>query len=185
MWSAQSLDTKSNQRVLFSGGMGAMGFALPASIGACIASGKRTIVIAGDGGIQMNIQELEVIKRRNLPIKIFVLNNKNLGMVRQFQELYFDKRYLGTVDDYSVPNLVSIAKAYGLDGKLITDMNTLDKELEIIFSSDKPELINIEFPVQMTTVEPKLIVNKPIEDMHPFLDKKDLHSLMIIKPLEE
>jgi acetolactate synthase-1/2/3 large subunit len=185
MWTAQSLNTKSNQRVLFSGGMGAMGFALPCSIGACIASRKRTIVIAGDGGIQMNIQELEVIKRRNLPIKIFVLNNKNLGMVRQFQELYFDKRYLGTVDDYSVPDLVAIAKAYGIDSKLITDMNTLEQELEIIFSTDKPELINIELPVQMTTVEPKLIVNKPIEDMHPFLDKKDLHSLMIIKPLEE
>ena len=81
--------------------------------------------------------------------------------------------------------MVAIAKAYGIDSKLITDMNTLDKELEIIFSSDKPELINIEFQIQMTTVEPKLIVNKPIEDMHPFLDKKDLHSLMIIKPLEE
>ena len=106
-------------------------------------------------------------------------------MVRQFQELYFDKKYLGTVGDYSVPDLVSIAKAYGLDSRLITDMSTLDNELEIIFYSDKPELINIEFPVQMTTVEPKLIVNKPIEDMHPFLDKKDLHSLMLIKPLEE
>jgi acetolactate synthase-1/2/3 large subunit len=185
MWTAQSLDTKATQRVLFSGGMGVMGFALPCSIGACIASKNRTVVIAGDGGIQMNIQELEIIKRRNLPIKIFVLNNKNLGMVRQFQELYFDKRYLGTVDDYSVPDLVAISKAYGIDSKLITDMGALEKELEIIFSTDKPELINIELPVQMTTVEPKLIVNKPIEDMHPFLDKEELHSLMIIKPLEE
>lgn len=86
MWVAQSLDTKKNQRVLFSGGMGAMGFALPVAIGASIATDKRVVAIAGDGGIQMNIQELEVIKRRNLPIKIFVLNNKNLGMVRQFQE---------------------------------------------------------------------------------------------------
>lgn len=184
MWTAQSLNTKLQQRVLFSGGMGAMGFALPCSIGACIASNKRTIVIAGDGGIQMNIQELEVIKRRNLPIKIFVLNNKNLGMVRQFQELYFDKRYLGTVDDYSVPDLESIAKAYGIDSRSITNMSNLDKELENIFSSDKPELINIELPIQMTTVEPKLIVNKPIEDMHPFLDKKALDSLMIVKPLD-
>lgn len=185
MWTAQSLDTKENQRVLFSGGMGAMGFALPASIGACVASNARTVVIAGDGGIQMNIQELEVIKRRNLPIKIFVLNNKNLGMVRQFQELYFDKKYLGTIDDYSVPNLTGIANAYGLDSRLITDMDTLDLELENIFSTDKPELINIELPIQMTIVEPKLIVNKPIEDMHPFLDKNDLHSLMIVKPLED
>ena len=184
MWTAQSLNIKATQRVLFSGGMGAMGFALPASIGACIGSNKRTVVIAGDGGIQMNIQELEVINRRKLPIKIFVLNNKNLGMVRQFQELYFDKKYLGTIDDYSVPNLVDIAKAYAIKARKIDDISKLEIELKDIFSSNEPELINIELPVEMTTVEPKLIVNKPIEDMHPFISKDELSSLMIIKPLE-
>ena len=184
MWTAQSLNIKATQRVLFSGGMGAMGFALPASIGACIGANKRTIVIAGDGGIQMNIQELEVINRRKLPIKIFVLNNKNLGMVRQFQELYFDKKYLGTIDDYSVPNLVDIAKAYAIKARKIDDISKLEIELKDIFSSNEPELINIELPVEMTTVEPKLIVNKPIEDMHPFISKDELSSLMIIKPLE-
>ena len=184
MWTAQSLNIKAAQRVLFSGGMGAMGFALPASIGACIGSNKRTVVIAGDGGIQMNIQELEIINRRKLPIKIFVLNNKNLGMVRQFQELYFDKKYLGTIDDYSVPNLVEITKAYGLKARKIDDITKLEIELKDIFSSNEPELINIELPVKMTTVEPKLIVNKPIEDMHPFISKDELSSLMIIKPLE-
>ena len=184
MWTAQSLNIKATQRVLFSGGMGAMGFALPASIGACIGSNKRTVVIAGDGGIQMNIQELEVINRRKLPIKIFVLNNKNLGMVRQFQELYFDKKYLGTIDDYSVPNLVDIAKAYAIKARKIDDISKLEIELKDIFSSNEPELINIELPVEMTTVEPKLIVNKPIEDMHPFISKDELSFLMIIKPLE-
>ena len=184
MWTAQSLNIKATQRVLFSGGMGAMGFALPASIGACIGSNKRTVVIAGDGGIQMNIQELEVINRRKLPIKIFVLNNKNLGMVRQFQELYFDKKYLGTIDDYSVPNLVDITKAYGIKARKIDNISKLEIELKDIFSSNEPELINIELPVEMTTVEPKLIVNKPIEDMHPFISKDELSSLMIIKPLE-
>ena len=184
MWTAQSLNIKATQRVLFSGGMGAMGFALPASIGACIGSNKRTVVIAGDGGIQMNIQELEVINRRKLPIKIFVLNNKNLGMVRQFQELYFDKKYLGTIDDYSVPNFVDITKAYGIKARKIDNISKLEIELKDIFSSNEPELINIELPVEKTTVEPKLIVNKPIEDMHPFISKDELSSLMIIKPLE-
>ena len=184
MWTAQSLNIKATQRVLFSGGMGAMGFALPASIGACIGSNKRTVVIAGDGGIQMNIQELEVINRRKLPIKIFVLNNKNLGMVRQFQELYFDKKYLGTIDDYSVPNFVDITKAYGIKARKIDNISKLEIELKDIYSSNEPELINIELPVEMTTVEPKLIVNKPIEDMHPFISKDELSSLMIIKPLE-
>ena len=185
MWTAQSLNTKEAQRVLFSGGMGAMGFALPAAIGACVGANKRTVVIAGDGGIQMNIQELEVIKRRKLPIKIFVLNNKNLGMVRQFQELYFDKKYLGTIDDYSVPNLVEITKAYGIKARKIDDISKLEIELKDIFSSNEPELINIELPVEMTIVEPKLIVNKPIEDMHPFIAKDDLKALMIIKTLED
>ncbi|HIP13128.1 MAG TPA: thiamine pyrophosphate-binding protein [Arcobacter sp.] len=185
MWTAQSLDTKNSQNVLFSGGMGAMGFALPAAIGASIATNKRVIVIAGDGGIQMNIQELEIIKRRNLPIKIFVLNNANLGMVRQFQELYFDKKYLGTIDDYSVPNLVDIAKAYKIDARDIKDIDNIDNELKDIFSTNKPELINIILPETLTTVEPKLMVNKPIEEMYPFLEKKDLDNLMIVKPLKE
>ena len=185
MWVAQSLCVKENQRVLFSGGMGAMGFALPCAIGACVASERPTVVISGDGGIQMNIQELEVIARRNLPIKIFVLNNRNLGMVRQFQELYFDKKYLGTIDDYSVPNLCEIAKAYGLKARNINDISMLEDGLNSIFSSNEPELIDIWLPQQMTTVEPKLIVNKPIEDMHPFLSKDILRSLMIVKPLED
>lgn len=185
MWTAQSLHTKENQQVLFSGGMGAMGFALPSAIGATIASNKRVVVIAGDGGIQMNIQELEVLKRRNLPIKIFVLNNQNLGMVRQFQELYFDKRYSGTIDDYSVPNLVAISKAYGIESRIINDLDKIDLELEDIFSTNEPELINIVLDKKMTSVEPKLIVNKPIEDMHPFLKKDHLESLMIVKYLEK
>lgn len=185
MWTAQSLNTKENQQVLFSGGMGAMGFALPSAIGATIASNKRVVVIAGDGGIQMNIQELEVLKRRNLPIKIFVLNNQNLGMVRQFQELYFDKKYSGTIDDYSVPNLVEISKAYGLKSRNINDLNNIDFELKDIFSTNEPELINIILDKKMTSVEPKLIVNKPIEDMHPFLEKDYLASLMIVEPLKD
>jgi len=185
MWTAQSLDTKKNQQVLFSGGMGAMGFALPCAIGAAIASNKRVVAIAGDGGIQMNIQELEVIKRRQLPIKIFVLNNQNLGMVRQFQELYFDQKYSGTINDYSVPNLVEIAKAYGLSSRNIDDLNNLASELEDIFSTNKPELINIILDKKMTSVEPKLIVNKPIEDMHPFIERNHLESLMIIDPIKE
>jgi acetolactate synthase-1/2/3 large subunit len=182
MWTAQSLSTTSKQRVLFSGGMGSMGFALPSAIGATIASEQRVVAIAGDGGIQMNIQELEVIKRRNLPIKIFVLNNKNLGMVRQFQELYFDKKYLGTLDDYSVPNLVAIAKAYGIAARDIQDLKNIDAELKDIFATNAPELINITLDESMTTVEPKLIVNKPIEDMYPFIEKDELDELMIVKP---
>ena len=183
MWVAQSWQVQAEQRVLFSGGMGAMGFALPASIGATLATSKRCIVLCGDGGLQMNIQELEVLKRRNLPIKIIVLNNFNLGMVRQFQEIYFDNRCPSTLDDYSVPNFEAIAKAYGIGGQTLREAESLSLEeidtvIQAFLADNAPALLDIHLPVA-TTVEPKLIVNKPIEDMYPFLPEKDLASLML------
>ena len=184
MWVAQSFDTKKDQRVLFSGGMGAMGFALPIAIGATIGTGKRALVIVGDGGFQMNIQELEVIKRRNLPIKIFIMNNANLGMVRQFQEIYFEKRYIGTQKDYSVPNFENIAHAYGLKSSTVSTIEEISQKIHETLLSDEAEIVNICLQEQMTTVEPKLIVNKPIEDMYPFLERDEFNAQMIIKPLE-
>lgn len=184
MWVAQSFETKGNQRVLFSGGMGAMGFALPAAIGASLGTGKRAIVIVGDGGFQMNIQELEVIKRRNLPIKIFIMNNANLGMVRQFQEIYFEKRYIGTHKDYSVPNFERIALAYGLKSSTVVSTHDAYAKIKETLLSNEAEVINVCLEETMTTVEPKLIVNKPIEDMYPFLEREALKKHMIINPLD-
>lgn len=185
MWVAQSLDTKDQQRVLFSGGMGAMGCALPTAIGSTLGSGKRSIVIVGDGGFQMNIQELEIIKRRHLPIKIFIMNNTNLGMVRQFQELYFDKNYIGTKKDYSVPHFENIGKAYGIPSSTASTNDEIYQKIEEMLSDDEPAILDIRLVEPMTTVEPKLIVNKPIEDMYPFLDREEFREQMIIKPLDE
>ncbi|EGB1213891.1 thiamine pyrophosphate-binding protein, partial [Campylobacter coli] len=170
MWAAQALSVLKNTRILFSGGMGAMGFSLPCAIGACIASNQPVVVIVGDGGFQMNIQELEVIKRRNLPIKIFIFNNENLGMVRQFQEIYFDKNYIGTIKDYSAPNFESVAKAYGIQSRTIENLNIFDQISDEIFSNNQPEVVNILLNNKLTNVEPKLIVGKPIEDMYPFIE---------------
>lgn len=185
MWVAQSLDLKSNQRVLFSGGLGAMGCALPTAIGATISTGKRAIVIVGDGGFQMNIQELEILRRRNLPIKIFIMNNANLGMVRQFQEIYFEENYAGTKKDYSVPAFEKIGNAYGLKSCTVTNKEDIYNTIKEALSNDLPELIDIQLVESLTTVEPKLIVNKPIEDMYPFLDRDEFKSHMIIKPIDE
>lgn len=185
MWVAQSLDTKDQQRVLFSGGMGAMGCALPTAIGSTLGSGKRSIVIVGDGGFQMNIQELEIIKRRHLPIKIFIMNNTNLGMVRQFQELYFDKNYIGTKKDYSVPHFENIGKAYGISSSTASTNDEIYQKIEEILSDDEPAILDIRLVESITTVEPKLIVNKPIEDMYPFLDRDEFREQMIIKPIDE
>lgn len=185
MWVAQSLGTKDQQRVLFSGGMGAMGCALPTAIGSTLGSGKRSIVIVGDGGFQMNIQELEIIKRRHLPIKIFIMNNTNLGMVRQFQELYFDKNYIGTKKDYSVPHFENIGKAYGISSSTASTNEEIYQKIEEMLSNDEPALLDIRLVESITTVEPKLIVNKPIEDMYPFLDRDEFLEQMIIKPIDE
>ena len=162
MWAAQSAFIKQDQRIITSGGLGSMGFSLPAAIGASV-DGKSVIAITGDGGLQMNIQELEILKRRNLPIKIIVMNNKNLGMVRTFQELYFDNRTASTVYDYSAPDFTKIAEAYGIKSAKIKaenfDISVLKKDL----LSDEPFLLNIEFEIQ-TQVEPRVQFGNTIAD---------------------
>lgn len=167
VWAAQSAKIKKGQRMFSSGGHGCMGFALPAGIGAAL-SGKRAIVISGDGGFQMNIQELEIIKRRAIPIKIIVLNNKNLGMVRTFQELYFNGRCASTVEDYSVPNLENVAKAYGIDSVSLNADNFDVDKLIFCLNSNSAVLINIEFELE-TQVEPRLQFGNPINKQHPLL----------------
>ena len=96
VWSYQSFKNHEGQKLLFSGGHGAMGYGLPAAIGAYYATGKPTACICGDGALQMNIQELEWVKRENLPVKIMVMNNEALGMIRHLQRDYFDCLFAGT-----------------------------------------------------------------------------------------
>lgn len=182
MWVAQSFKLKQDQRVFFSGGMGSMGFSLPAGIGASIASSKRCIIITGDGGLQMNIQELELLKRRNLPVKIIVMNNFCLGMVRQFQEIYFESRCLCTVEDYSAPNFAEVAKAYGIKAKVINIKEDWQNELKTFLSDDAPGLLNVYFD-QKTDVEPKLIVNQPIQNMYPYLPEDEIKENMFMENL--
>ncbi|MBL8156762.1 MAG: thiamine pyrophosphate-binding protein, partial [Anaerolineae bacterium] len=115
MWAAQSIDVTGEQRFLTSGGMGAMGFSLPAAVGAAFALVPApVVVVAGDGSSQLNIQELQTVARNQLPLKMIVLNNRNHGMVRQFQQSYFDERYPSTFWGYSAPDFSRVADAYGI-----------------------------------------------------------------------
>jgi acetolactate synthase-1/2/3 large subunit len=185
MWAAQSFHIKEKQRMLISGGMGAMGFSLPAAIGAAKAApGRKVIVIAGDGGIQINMQELDVIVNHNLPIKIFVMNNKCLGMVRQFQDLYFGGRQQSTVIGYSCPDLGKIAVAYGLLSYTITSSSRARDIIETALKVGGPSFVDIRLE-QTTCVDPKLVVNRPIEDMSPHLGRKELKEIMLIDLVEE
>lgn len=180
MWAAQSFGLRKGQRMLISGGMGAMGFALPVAIGAAFASpGRRVVVIAGDGGFQMNIQELQTIVRNRLPITIFIMNNYSLGMVRQFQEIYFNRRYQSTVVGYSCPDFVAVGKAYGLETACIGSEGEAREILARYSRGDAPSLVEVRMGIE-TTVEPKLVVNRSIEDQDPPLNREELRKLMWI-----
>jgi acetolactate synthase-1/2/3 large subunit len=185
MWAGQSFRLKKDQRMLISGGMGAMGFALPAALGAAKAvAGRRSLAIAGDGGIQVNIQDLEVIVSRRLPVKVIVLNNNCLGMVRQFQDMYFGGRRQSTVIGYGCPNLVKIAEAYGLPAFTIDSLETAASVLDQALALDGPAYVEVAI-TQNSCVNPKLVVNRPIEDMSPHLDRKELEDAMLIDLVDE
>lgn len=148
-WCAQSLVLKgSHGRIHISGGYGTMGCGLPYAIGASIAMGnKRTFCIAGDGGFQMNIQELETVKREKLPIKIFILNNRVLGKISETQHFEHDDRFANTTatGGYTVPNFKKVAEAYGIKAAELNDYQDLEKYSEWI-DDDDACLLDIPLP---------------------------------------
>ncbi len=167
VWSAQSLVTTAEQFYLTSGSMGAMGYALPTAIGASIASGSSKVaVIAGDGGIQCNIQELELVKRLKLPLKILVINNRSLGMVRQFQCEYFNSQYPGTVWTYGTPDFVKIANAYGIQARTLTDPIVVDEALSEFISARDAYLLEVQVSTECG-VYPKMQFGHKLNDMMP------------------
>lgn len=170
VWIPQYFAVKPNQRILFSGGMGAMGFSLPAAIGAALAHDSMTICFVGDGGLMMNLQELQFVARERLPLKICLLNNSALGMIRHFQEMYFGSRFVQTIASggYSTPNFEKIATAFGIPYRRIDDVSQIDN---CLFSDDSMEFVEFVLP-DTTYVFPKLAVNKPIQDQEPPIDRE-------------
>ncbi len=169
MYVAQSIQLKKGQRVLFSGGHGSMGFSLPAAIGMAFATNKEVICFNGDGGLQMNIQELQTIKHYNLPIKIIVFQNNALGMVQQFQEDYHENRLYGTVDGYSAPNFTALAFAYGIEGKKISKANEVDEAIKWLKSSRGACLLEIVISNKVK-LYPKLMFGNNLDTMYPYKD---------------
>jgi acetolactate synthase-1/2/3 large subunit len=171
MWSAQSLELHKGQQFLTSGGMGAMGFSLPAGIGACIAlNNQPVVVIIGDGCMQINIQELQTIVRNNLKVKIVVLNNRTLGMIRQFQDSYFESRYQSTYWGYSAPDFSKVAIAYGIDAMTIQSPDDIASAVSWLWDNehkDKPQLLQVMIDPHTNTY-PKIAFGKPITEMEPF-----------------
>ncbi len=164
MWAAQFLNVNEPRTFLTSGGLGTMGYGLPAAIGAqCAFPDKLVIDVAGDGSIQMNIQELMTAVSNNLPVKILILNNSYLGMVRQWQELFYKKNYASTpMTDQ--PNFPLLAEAYGAEGYKITSREELVPTLQKALSSPKAAIIDVQV-VREENVYPMVPAGGSLNDM--------------------
>ena len=143
MMAARYFEFTQTRSIVTSGGLGTMGFGLPAAMGAKMGAPDRTVcMFAGDGGFQMTIQELGTIMQEQIGVKMIVLDNRFLGMVRQWQELFFEERYSFT--KMHNPDFVAIAKAYNIDGKLVTVREDLDAAIADMLKDDKPYLLVVE-----------------------------------------
>ena len=185
-----SFRAKKGQRIFHNRGTGSMGFAIPSSIGACLASGfKRTVCLEGDGGFQFNTQELETIKRLKLPVKIFVFNNRGYASIRSSQIKYFGNK-VGADQDSGLdfPDTIKIAKAYGLKTECILNHRNMKDRIKKVLNTRGPILCEvmikpdeIRAPALSTRHRADgTMVSSPLEDLWPFLPRKEFLSNMII-----
>lgn len=185
----QAFKVKKGMRVFNSPGLGSMGFGIPASIGGCIAGGeRRTVCIDGDGGFQMNIQELETVKRLKLPIKLFVLNNDGYGSIRATQNSYFAGRYVGSdpSSGLTLPSTIRIARAYGIPSVSIRHRKHLAEKVAQVLTMAGPVICNVKI-YQNQVVAPRIssiqkedgtMESRPMEDLWPFLDREEFRNNM-------
>jgi len=181
MWAAQTLIIKAGQKFITSGGLAPMGFAIPAAIGVSFANPDKNIfAICGDGGFHISVQALMLISQYNLPIKVIVMNNNALGMITQFQSLYFNNRMSATVYDegYMVPNIRNIAEAYSLQYYKITEKDLSNKTLVGEIFSLRNCLIEYQID-GMTVVSPKLEYDNPIDMPSPLLPTPEQNSVKL------
>jgi acetolactate synthase I/II/III large subunit len=186
---------KANQRLFNTTGLGPMGFGLPASIGGCLSHDRQmTICIDGDGGFQMNVQELETIARLNLPIKIFVMNNGGYGSIVASQSIYF-KQFVGSNPEsgLTLPSTQKIAAAYGISSSVIANQSELLDGIEKVLQSTGPYICEV-MVIPDEPRQPRVssyqkpdgtMVSKPLEDLYPFLSRSEFADNMIVPLLPE
>lgn len=191
-----SVRVKAGQRLFSTGGLGAMGFGIPASIGGCLASGrKRTITLEGDGSFQLNIQELETVARLDLPIKYFVINNGGYASIRSSQRNHFNGRLVGCdpTSGLTLPDTIKLATAYGIKSSTIPDHTNMRELIREVLQTPGPTICEVRTDpdrpigprVSSHVREDGSIVSRPLEDLWPFLDRNELVSNMLIPILSE
>jgi acetolactate synthase-1/2/3 large subunit len=164
MWTAQYYHFPQPRRWINSGGLGTMGFGLPAAMGAKVGCPDQTVVcIAGDGSVQMNMQELATCSQEGIGIKVFIMNNGYLGMVRQWQELFWDKRY-SHVEMGQWPDFVKLAEAYGATGLRLEDKHTLVSDMKEVLAMDGPVLVDVRVTREENTY-PMIPAGQPARNM--------------------
>ncbi|MBI3589588.1 MAG: thiamine pyrophosphate-binding protein [Candidatus Liptonbacteria bacterium] len=185
VWTMQSWQIKSGQKLLTAFANSPMGYAVPGAIGAAFAApGKKIVCLDGDGGVQLNIQELQTIAHYKLPIKLFILNNRSMGIIKLFQDNYFDGRYYASTPEggYSMPDFVKVAEAYGIDAFAVEKPDEMAGAIEKALKSDRPVICNVLIDTNQTLV-PRLNFGRPLEDMQPYLPDEEFLGNMIVDPL--
>ncbi len=178
LWMAQSYKVRGNQRLLFSGGHGAMGFALPGAIGAYYKDKKPTVAVCGDGAFQMNIQELQWLKRENLPVTVIVLNNQSLGLIQQQQDDFFEGKHFGSTSEggYDTPCFKEVAKAYGIPAY---SAYSLEELKEVLGKVDKtsPALVEVHLDIK-SKAYPKTYFGEEMYNQKPYIDKSLMEEIL-------
>ena len=187
--------TKPNQRYIPSSAMATMGYGLPAAIGISIATGNRVISFTGDGSLQQNIQEFQTLVEYNLPVKLFVLNNDGYHSIRTSQTNYFQKRYIGesSKSGISFPDTVKIAEAYGVKAFRIDQPSQITDVVNQVLNYDGPVVCDVIVPREqeiIPTVASRVnddgsMSSRPLEDMYPFLDRKEYKNNLYVKEVDE
>jgi acetolactate synthase-1/2/3 large subunit len=164
MWTAQYYHFSQPRRWINSGGLGTMGFGLPAAMGAAVGCPDQLVCcVAGDGSVQMNMQELATCAQERIPIKVFIMNNGYLGMVRQWQELFWDRRY-SHVDMGAYPDYVKLAEAYGATGMRFEDKSTLVEDMKSAIATEGPVLVDVRVTREENTY-PMIPAGQAARDM--------------------
>lgn len=178
LWMGQSYKVKGNQRLLFSGGHGAMGFALPAAIGAYYMDKKPTVAVCGDGAFQMNIQELQWLKREGLPVTAIVLNNESLGLIQQQQDDFFDGNHFGSTAEggYDAPSFKAVGDAYGIPSY---SAGTVEELQQVLKNIDRtlPALVEVHLDVK-SKAYPKTYFGEEMYNQKPYIDRALMEEIL-------